>query len=283
MNITNRESNFQKVNTIMNQRLVGLLNYLKVSAYFSHYNDNNNEKNKNLKNFLKNKIFKTKNPISKFPFKLNKYSNLSLEKKKNIPLNYMIQFRNGDITIHANKYTTPYDLHSKKNNFLKNIISFSKDIHSESRVEKDLNEKYPLIESFSFRESNNINKKFCPKTPKISKRKIFIKTNISPIEQKKISLYNYNRKSNMNKITNIKNYFSIHNCKNNKDAQDLKYDCLKRNLSNDETFFNSFYQKFSKKDIKKCAKYFRANCYYNKFFLQKISKKLEKNTYLDLD
>ena len=280
MNIKYRESHFQKVNTIMNQRLVGLLNYIKVSAYFSHYDDNKNEENKNLEKFFRKKIFKEKNSISNTSFKHNKYSNLSEEKKKKMPLDYMLRFKNGEITIQANKYITPYELHSKKNNFLKNIVNFSKDMHSESRVEKDLKEKYPLIESFSFRESKNINKNFCLKTPKIPKRKIFIKTNISPIEPKNISLYNYNNKPNINKIINIKNYFSINNSSKNKD---LKYDCIKRNFSNDETFFNSAYQRFSKKGLKKCTKFFRANCYYNKLHLQKMSKKLVKNTYLNLD
>jgi len=283
MNIENNESHSQKANKIMNQRLIGLINYLKVSAFFSQYNDNNNEKNKNLENFFKNKIFKKRNPNSIFSINRNKYSNLSEEKKKNMPLDYVIKFRKGEITIQTNKFSSPYDLHSKKNNFLKNIVKFSKDMHSESRVEKDLKENYPLIESFSFRKNKNNNKKFNPKTPKFSKRKIFNKTNFSPIKKKNISLYNNNNKSNMSKITNIKNYFSINNRKNNKEVQNLKNGYFKRNLSNDEIFFNSFFQRFYKKGLNKKVKYFRANCYYNKLYLKKISKKLVKNTYLDLD
>ena len=57
MNLTNIESNFQKVNSMMNKRLIGLLDYLKASVYFSHYNDKNSKNNQeNLENII-NKPF----------------------------------------------------------------------------------------------------------------------------------------------------------------------------------------------------------------------------------
>ena len=50
-NLTSREINFQKINSIMNQNLVGLFDYLKASVYFSAYNIKNEKKRKKRKKF----------------------------------------------------------------------------------------------------------------------------------------------------------------------------------------------------------------------------------------
>ena len=111
----NHELNFQKVNSIMNQRLFSLFDYLKVSIYFSHYDDKNNSLNgRNLEKFFKNKIFK-RNPFS-FPSikHISKSANVSERKDRKKHINVAVNFKNNKLILQKNKYSTPYDLHLKK-------------------------------------------------------------------------------------------------------------------------------------------------------------------------
>lgn len=278
VNLFNIDSNFHKVNSIMNQRLIGLLDYLKASVYFSHYNDKNNNKNgRNLEKFFKNKIFKT-NPLSVPSLKHSLNSNLSEKKNKKRYLDIAVNFKNHKLILQKNKYSTPYDLHLKKNNFLNNMVVFSKHIHSESKMEKDLKEKYPKVESLSL--SKNIGKNFSL-TPQVSRiKKLAIKTDGFT------STYDDKLNKNIKKrMPNNKTYLSFDNYGN---IQKLKNNLRKKkmflyNNNNYKTNNKNINKLKSAKGKNKTATLFRANCYYNKLHLKKISKNLEKYTYLNED
>ena len=133
--------NFHKINSIMNQRLDGVLDYLAASVYFSRYNDRQIQKQKNLENFFKSTIFDKKPFIVKNEHKLSNTNTIS--KKQNKQLNIIVNFRNNQLNIKKNKFTSPYILHSKKTHFLKNMIDFSKNFHSEEKKENDIKKTYP--------------------------------------------------------------------------------------------------------------------------------------------
>ena len=140
----NNGSNFQKINSIMNQRLVGLLDYLAASVYFSRYNENKSNDKKNLEKFFKSKVFIKK------PFVIKYHNNLkSRNKKPNKYLNIQINIKNNKLNFNKSKFTSPYVLHEKKSNFLKNMVDFSKYIHSEEKKENNIKIKYPKLESIS--------------------------------------------------------------------------------------------------------------------------------------
>ena len=132
-NLKSTKINFHKINSIMNQRLVGTLDYLAASVYFSRYNDRQIEKQQNLEKFFKSTIFEEKPFLMKNEHKL-KNTNAIL-KKENKQLNIIVNFRNNQLNIKKNKFTSPYILHSKKTHFLKNMIDFSKNFHSEEKKE----------------------------------------------------------------------------------------------------------------------------------------------------
>ena len=286
----NVDSNFQKVNSIMNQRLFGLLDYLRASVYFSRYNDkNNNKKSRNLEAFFKNKIFKKRNPLS-FPSlkHINISSNVSEKKDKKRHLNVSVIFKNNKLILQKNKYSTPYDLHLKKQNFLNDMIVFSKHIHSESKMEKNLKEKYPKVESFPLTQKMDMNN-FSLLEPKITKlRQLSIKTDgfTSTFD----NIFNIN-------INNIKR--QMHNSKTVLSFRDiLKMQKIKNNLRKKKLYINNnnddnnnnnyiFHNRSNINKIKinniksKSNTLLRANVYYNKLHLKKLSKNLEKYTYLN--
>ena len=274
MNLTNIESNFQKVNSMMNKRLIGLLDYLKASVYFSHYNDKNSKNNQeNLEKFFKNKILST-NPFSKSKFRANKYSNLSEEKKRNTPLDIVVNVRNNKLVFQKNKYSTPFELHSKMNHFLRNMVVFSKNIHSESKIEKDLKKKYPQIESFSLNKNNIKDISIFPMTPKIKRTNLSIKIDkFTSIKHRN----NLTNKISSKKLkNNIRTLFFNNNINNDMDKNIL---ITKNNF---EKITKKKVNTISKKDLKnRITKSFRANYYYNKLHLKKLSKNLIKNSYLD--
>ena len=266
------DSNFIKVNSIMNQRLFGLLDYLKASIYFSHYNDKNTKKHeRNLEQFFKNTIFKT-NPFLTPTSKNSLYSHSNVSevknKNKNVPLDIIINFKNNKYIFQKNKYTTPYDLHSKKHNFFKNMVDFSKHIHSESKMEKDFKERYPKVESYPVGNNNKNLKQFFPMTPIIKRRKLLIKTDgfTSTYDDKK-SFINKNRL----KLTNR----TILSFDNKKD--------MNKNKINSNNLFNNINNRIKSNIKNKTKKVFKANCYYNNLRLKKVSKHLLKYTYLNED
>lgn len=265
------DSNFIKVNSIMNQRLIGLVDYLKASIYFSYYKDKKgNNDSKNLEQFFKNKIFNT-NPFHIQSLKHSLNSNLSENKRRNGPLNITVNIRDSKLIFQKNKYSTPYDLHSKKNNFLKSMVDFSKHIHSEIKMEKDLKQKYPRIESFPIHQNGKNEKKVFPLTPKGSRKKLLIKTadgftstyddKNNPFKRDKIF---------KKRIINSKIFLSDNKImdKNNKNILygNIKKEQIRKNMLKNKT-----------------EKLFRANCYYNNLHLQKLAKNLLKYTYLNKD
>ena len=286
----NTESNFQKVNSLMNQRLYSLFDYLKVSAYFSHYNDKNNKSlnGRNLEKFFKNKIFKT-NPFSN-PLLNHIYthSNLSEKKGKNKHLNIDVNFINDKLILRKNKYSTPYDLHLKKSNFFNNMVAFSKHIHSESKIEKDLSDKYPKVESISL---SNKKIKSTSLTPQIARiKKLIIKTDhyTSTYDDKinkKINVYKFN-----SRIPNTKTFLSLDNrikslqLKNNKNNnirnKSMQINYIKYNNNNYKCYRLKTHNKKNTIKKNKTNTLFRANVYYNKIHLNKINKNLEKYSYL---
>ena len=281
------DSNFIKVNSIMNQRLIGLVDYLKASIYFSHYKDKkSNNDCKNLEKFFKNKIFST-NPFHIQTLKHSLNSNLSEDKKRNRPLDITVNIKDNKLTFQKNKYSTPYDLHSKKNNFLKNMVDFSKHIHSESKMEEDLKQKYPKIESFPLYQEGNNHQNFFPFTPKSSRIKLLIKTTdgYTSTYDDKNSYFKSNKKFK-NKIRNTKRYLSLDN---NLDTYKIKSKMKNNNFisqnNNKNLLSTNIIKGQVKKNMKKnkTAKLFRANCYYNNLHLQKLSKNLLKYTYLNED
>ena len=99
-------------------------------------------------------------------FRLNDYLNLdnikiNLENQKNIEYDdkefeYTEQMKNYDnfdnnlnknnkINFKKNKFISPFVLHSKKSHFLKNMVVFSKNIHSEERKEENIKKKISKI------------------------------------------------------------------------------------------------------------------------------------------
>ena len=76
--------NFHKINSIMNQRLDGVLDYLAASVYFSRYNDRQIQKQKNLENFFKSTIFDKKPFIVKNEHKLSNTNTISKKQNKQL-------------------------------------------------------------------------------------------------------------------------------------------------------------------------------------------------------
>lgn len=280
ININNIDSNFIKLNSIMNQRLIGLVDYLKASIYFSHYNDKKSKKySRNLEKFFKNKIFNT-NPFSSPCAKSNQNSYTSEKKVQNEPLDVVVNFKNNKLTFQKNKYSTPYDLHSKKHNFFKNMVVFSKHIHSKFKIEKDFKKKYPKIESIPL--NNNFSKMKNFLTPKISRSKLLyikIDGSTSTYDDKNSFLKN-NLKNNKYKIKSAKTFLSF----DNRDNRYKKYFETKKNNyiknSNNLFFINKDKNNYINSNHK-TIKLFKPNCYYNNLHLQKMSKNLEKYTYLN--
>ena len=280
VNLNNIDSNFIKVNSVMNQRLIGLIDYLKASVYFSRYNDKKTTKNRrNLEKFFKNEIFQT-NPFSIPSLKHSFNSNLSEKKNKNGPLDIIVNLKNNKLLFHKNKYTSPYDLNSKKQNFLKNMVFFSKELHSELKVEKDLMKKYPKIESFPLNTNYRCMKKNGPITPNISRGNLSIKTDrltcIYNDKKNQNSFFKNNYKKAKNRIKNAKTYLSLDKIEKFRNDFDITNNIHK----NKNNLYNSHLQKSYSKN-RKSVKLFRANCYYNKLHLKKLSKNLIKFTYLN--
>ena len=272
--LNNIDSNFLKLNSIMNQRLIGLVDYLKASIYFSHYNEKNTKKNKrNLEQFFKNKIFK-KNPFSSSSIK-NSFISNSENKNNNSPLNIVVNFKNNKMIFQKNKYSTPYDLHSKKHNFFKNMVVFSKYIHNGAKIENDFRKKYPKIESFPI-NNNYINyKKNLPLTPKIPRAKLSIKIDgFTSTYDDKSSFFKNSKKQIKKRLKNIKTFLSFDN-RNEKNENSNNIFNKSSNLFNNTGIKRNNARNKTIKSIKK------ANCYYNNLHLKKLSQNLLKYTYLN--
>jgi len=310
-NLSSTDLNFQKINNIMNKRLVGRLDYLTAYFYFSQYNIKKDKNEKNLKKFFKSKIFQ------KVPFILEEESKINNKKKEkqNKQLNIIINIKNDKINFKKNKFTSPFILYSKKNHFLRNMISFSQHFHSNEKKAEDIKERYPQLKSsfslnldsfHNFQENKNF------LTPRISR----INSGISTKDKK---IFSANKKLNRNykslndidfhsfsmiksKDKRIKSSKTILSLKNNnkktneiiqpkkrlkikkKNHQERNSDEMHKegksykNKSNNINNMNN-----AKKKLFNLIKVQRPNHYYNNLRLIKLSKLSKKNFYQNFD
>jgi len=310
-NLANTDINFHKINTIMNQRLVGLLDYLTASVYFSRYNIKKVKNEKNLKQFFKSKIF------AKKPFTINNNSKLKLSNKnqQNKQLNIIINFKNNKINFKKNKFTSPFVLHSKKSHFLKNMVVFSKNIHSEERKEENIKKRYPKLKSISLNSSDfqNFSKNQIFLTPRISRydsgvtverndkftsTRDFMRNykNLNDINFSNLSPFLLNDKG----LKSSRTWLSLDN--NNKENEMIQWKKrLKLKLRNlyDRNAVESYKGEMSsnyksnynyrnnsnetKNKSLRSIKTLKPNCYYNNLHLLKLSKIFKKNSYQNLD
>jgi len=310
-NLANTDINFHKINTIMNQRLVGLLDYLTASVYFSRYNIKKVKNEKNLKQFFKSKIF------AKKPFTISNNSKLKLSNKnqQNKQLNIIINFKNNKINFKKNKFTSPFVLHSKKSHFLKNMVVFSKNIHSEERKEENIKKRYPKLKSISLNSSDfqNFSKNQIFLTPRISRydsgvtverndkftsTRDFMRNykNLNDINFSNLSPFLLNDKG----LKSSRTWLSLDN--NNKENEMIQWEKrLKLKLRNlyDRNAVESYKGEMSsnyksnynyrnnsnetKNKSLRSIKTLKPNCYYNNLHLLKLSKIFKKNSFQNLD
>ena len=311
-NLANTDINFHKINTIMNQRLVGLLDYLTASVYFSRYNIKKVKNEKNLKQFFKSKIF------AKKPFTINNNSKLKLSNKnqQNKQLNIIINFKNNKINFKKNKFTSPFVLHSKKSHFLKNMVLFSKNIHSEERKEENIKKRYPKLKSISLNSSDfqNFSKNQIFLTPRISRydsgvtverNDKFTSTRDFMRNYKSLNDINFSNLSpfllNDKGLKSSRTWLSLDN-NNNKENEMIQWKKrLKLKLRNlyDRNAIESYKGEMSsnyksnynyrnnsnetKNKSLRSIKTLKPNCYYNNLHLLKLSKIFKKNSYQNLD
>ena len=285
--------NFHKINSIMNQRLDDVLDYLAASVYFSRYNDRQIQKQKNLENFFKSTIFDKKPFIVKNEHKLSNTNTIS--KKQNKQLNIIVNFRNNQLNIKKNKFTSPYILHSKKTHFLKNMIDFSKNFHSEEKKENDIKKTYPklITKSLNFRDFSEIPSLSVPNIKKYEPNIFYKKNDLNNKKNNKIQEMSSNKYSNIknneiiklsgvNRIKTSKSFLSLDDGKEKEKLYSKKRLFKKKLLnesSNTKLNYNlSWNNCTSIKSLRK-IKLFKANCYYNNLHLLKFEKIFKKNSY----
>ena len=309
-NLANTDINFHKINTIMNQRLVGLLDYLTASVYFSRYNIKKVKNEKNLKQFFKSKIF------AKKPFTINNNSKLKLSNKnqQNKQLNIIINFKNNKINFKKNKFTSPFVLHSKKSHFLKNMVVFSKNIHSEERKEENIKKRYPKLKSISLNSTDfqNFSKNQIFLTPRISRydsgvtverNDKFTSTRDFMRNYKSLNDINFSNLSpfllNDKGLKSSRTWLSLDNNKENEMIQWKKRLKLKLRNLYDRNAIESYKGEMSSNYISnynyrnnsnetknkslRSIKTLKPNCYYNNLHLLKLSKIFKKNSFQNLD
>ena len=307
-NLSNANSNFQKINYIMNQRLDGLLDYLTASFYFYQYNIKSDNDEKNLKKFFKSKIFEKKPFIMKDETKINNQK----KKKQNKKLNIIINIKDDKINFKKNKFTSPFVLHSKKNHFLRNMISFSQHFHSEEKKAEDIKERYPQLKSSfslnsdSFHNFSEIKNFLTPRISRLNSGKSIKDNKYTSTKElkrnyKNLSFINFHSFSanrlNEKRIKSTKTIFSL---KNNSSVKNeiiqwkkrlklKKKNIYERNLDDlpkGGTSYkgNSNYNiNNAKIKISNLLKVQRPNYYYNNLHLIKLSKISKKNSYQNLD
>ena len=311
-NLSYTNINFHKINSIMNKRLDDVLDYLTASVYFERYNDKQNRNKKNLEKFFKSSIFSKKPFLTKNAYKLNNPKNNL--KKQNKQLNIIVNFRNNQLNIQKNKFTSPFILHSKKTHFLKNMIDFSKHIHSEEKKENDI-KKHPELISKSLNPSdlNDFSENPNILTPKnnrynldfFTKRygKFFAKNNFNnrklnnlfEMNSDNFSSINDNDKINLSDINRIRTAKSFISFDKNKEKEFINWKkrlrSKKRNIfqnylnvsPNSNLNSNLSWNNFNKNKTPKKIKLFKANCYYNNLHLLKLGKILKKNSYQNIN
>ena len=285
--------NFHKINSIMNQRLDGVLDYLAASVYFSRYNDRQIQKQKNLENFFKSTIFDKKPFIVKNEHKLSNTNTIS--KKQNKQLNIIVNFRNNQLNIKKNKFTSPYILHSKKTHFLKNMIDFSKNFHSEEKKENDIKKTYPklITKSLNFRDFSEIPSLSVPNIKKYEPNIFYKKNDLNNKKNNKIQEMSSNKYSNnknneiiklsgVNRIKTSKSFLSLDDGKEKEKLYSKKRLFKKKLLnesSNTKLNYNLSWNNCTSIKYPRKIKLFKANCYYNNLHLLKFEKIFKKNSY----
>ena len=285
--------NFHKINSIMNQRLDGVLDYLAASVYFSRYNDRQIQKQKNLENFFKSTIFGKKPFIVKNEHKLSNTNTIS--KKQNKQLNIIVNFRNNQLNIKKNKFTSPYILHSKKTHFLKNMIDFSKNFHSEEKKEIDIKKTYPklITKSLNFRDFSEIPSLSVPNIKKYEPNIFYKKNDLNNKKNNKIQEMSSNKYSNIknneiiklsgvNRIKTSKSFLSLDDGKEKEKLYSKKRLFKKKLLnesSNTKLNYNLSWNNYTSIKYPRKIKLFKANCYYNNLHLLKFEKIFKKNSY----
>ena len=285
--------NFHKINSIMNQRLDGVLDYLAASVYFSRYNDRQIQKQKNLENFFKSTIFDKKPFTVKNEHKLSNTNTIS--KKQNKQLNIIVNFRNNQLNIKKNKFTSPYILHSKKTHFLKNMIDFSKNFHSEEKKENDIKKTYPklITKSLNFRDFSEILSLSVPNIKKYEPNIFYKKNDLNNKKNNKIQEMSsnkyYNIKNNekiklsgVNRIKTSKSFLSLDDGKEKEKLYSKKRLFKKKLLnesSNTKLNYNLSWNNYTNFKSPRKIKLFKANCYYNNLHLLKFEKIFKKNSY----
>lgn len=322
-NLSNTNINFHKINSIMNKNLVGLVDYLTASVYFSHYNDKKKQTEKNLENFFKSNIF-SKRP---FIFKNNsKLNNKNDQKKQNKQLNIIMDIKNNQINFKKTKFTSPYILHSKKSHFMKNMVVFSKHIHSEAKKEDDIKKKYPKLESKSLSSYDLKNLSgntiiLTPRTSRVNSSLIsnrfdrftstrdFNNKNIKSTHDTNldnVSSFIFTNKflmSGNNKFKNSDSYLSLESNKESeiiqwkkrlklkvrnlydKNLEDYTKTSKNSNISFDTKIINNRNNNYQSL-TNRTSKMFRTlkpNCYYNNLHLLKLAKTFKKNSYQNLE
>ena len=308
-NLSSSDINFHKINGIMNKRLVGLLDYLTASVYFSRYNIKRVKNAETLERFFKSKVFAKKPFILKNDPKLN----LSNKKNKNKQLNIIINFKNNKLNFKKSRFTSPFELHSKKSHFLKKMVDFSKHIHSEEKKEENIKKRYPKLESISLNSSDlhNFSDNQIFITPRISRYNSGITvernekyTSTRELNRNIKSLYDFNINNfsyfrfNDKGMLDSKTRLSLDNNKEKEIIQFQKRLKLKiRNLYNrnsDEcskgrmiSNYNSNSNYHNNNGVKsktlRKVKALKPNCYYNNLHLLKLTKMFKKNSYQNLD
>ena len=289
--------NFHKINSIMNQRLDGVLDYLAASVYFSRYNDRQIQKQKNLENFFKSTIFDKKPFIVKNEHKLSNTNTIS--KKQNKQLNIIVNFRNNQLNIKKNKFTSPYILHSKKTHFLKNMIDFSKNFHSEEKKENDIKKTYPklITKSLNFRDFSEIPSLSVPNIKKYEPNIFYKKNDLNNKKNNKIQEMSSNKYSNIknneiiklsgvNRIKTSKSFLSLDDGKEKEKLYSKKRLFKKKLLnesSNTKLNYNLSWNNYTSIKYPRKIKLFKANCYYNNLHLLKLGKILKKNSYQNIN
>ena len=229
-------------------------------------------------------------------------------------LNIIVNFKNNKINFKKNKFTSPFILHSKKSHFLKNMVVFSKNIHSEERKEENIKKKYPKLKSISLNSSDfqNFTKNQIFLTPRISSYDSGVTverndkyTTTRDLNRNHKSLYDINFSNLYPFLLNDKGLkssstkLSLDYNKENEVVQWKKRLKLKlRNLydrnavENTKGEMSSYYKsnynyKNSSNEVKnkslRSLKTMRPNCYYNNLHLLKLSKIFKRNSYQNLD
>ena len=312
--LTSRDINFHKINNIMNKRLVGLVDYLTASVYFSRYNDKKAKSQENLEKFFKSKVFVKKPFIISNTAKCNIFDKI----KKNKQLKILVKFNNNKINFLRNKFTSAYTLQSKKTHFLKNMVAFSQYIHSEEKKENNIKEKYPKLRSLSLNSDdfNNFAENQVFYSPKIDKYNIGITvdgnnkfTSTTKLNKKYPNLFNMNinsfnpiKSNDKYQLKPSKTLMSFDNKKEKEKIQwkkrlklnidnyydktvDKYYKNCKKSDNNINTNINIkiYNYKIVKNQASNTSKIQKPNCYYNNLHLLRLSKIFTRNSYQNKD